>query len=142
MTFYRNFSSRKAKWKKKVRKMDLTVLDFINKFKRGDPKIPIRAYKDLGRSIMDIGEKGEILLKEAVELGMYDRVIYEMRDILNDLGELSARVKDLAEKKWGAKMPTFPLYAPAVAAATELMKQAKSVRELDKLVKKEGKKNE
>jgi hypothetical protein len=36
-------------------------------------------------------------------------------------------------------MRSFPYYQPAIAAATELVKQADSIRELDKLVKKEGK---
>lgn len=139
MTFYRNIASRKAKWKKKVRLIDTIVLAFINEVKRGNPKIAVLDYKDLGKRILHLGERGEELLKEAVELAMHDKVIYEMRDLLAHLGDLSGRIKDLTEKKWGAKLRSFPYYQPAIAAASELVKQAESVRELDKLVKKEGK---
>jgi hypothetical protein len=87
MSFYRNIASRKAKWKRKVHKIDTIVLAFINEVKRGNPKIAILDYKDLGKRILYLGERGETLLKEAVELAMRDKVIYEMRDLLKN-GEL------------------------------------------------------
>ena len=134
MSIYKNFSSRKAKWKRKVRRCDISVLHFINQIKRGDANVALMDYKEMGAKILYLGEAGEKLIKEAVELGMYDRVIYEMRDMLNFVGDLSTRMKSLTERKWGGKIRSYPLYEPTVEPAIELQKQAESVRQLDRLV--------
>ena len=132
---YTNYSARKSKWKRRVRKIDVRVGQFINDIKRGDPNITVTDYKEVGARILYLGEHGEALLDEAVELGMLDKVIFEIRDIVNFLAELSDKMRHLAERKWGGKLRSFPIYEPACAPATELIKQSETVRQLEKLVK-------
>ena len=135
---YRSFSTRKHRWKRKVRKCDLEVLKFINEVTRGSTLIPILDYKKLGERIYYLGEAGEKLLAEAVELGMYDKVIYEMRDLLNFVADLSNRMRDLAQKRWGGTLRSFLLYEPTVAATGQLQEESATIRKLDELLEKQS----
>jgi hypothetical protein len=128
------FYNRKSYWKRLAKKANIIVMDLLNREVRGDLQLTLTDYFETGNFLVKIGLEGESLAKRAVNLGLTPMVLTDLKDTTNILAMLSERLRDVAEKKWGQDLPTFPVYHTDMEATTELIDQADSIREMHRML--------
>jgi hypothetical protein len=128
-----NFYARKGYWKRKVKAVDKEVLYLLNREVRGDLSTAITDYFNTGHRLANLGELGETLASDAVNMGMSARVLDDIKDISNLLAMMSERLRIVAEEKWGDSLPNFPIYHTTLPSTANLMEAAASIRELKEL---------
>lgn len=132
-----NFYNRKGYWKRLVRRIDRRVLDILNRERRDPRNNPVSDYFALGHDLVKIGLSGEDLMSDAVKFGISVQIMSDISDVCNVLEMMSERLRLMAEDKWGQQLPTFPIYHTTLMATAELIEQAESVKEMNRILGKE-----
>ena len=133
MTSREAIYNRKQYWKRRLRTLDCEVLKLLNLELKGDLTVPLLDYKAIAERIVAHGLFTEDLLGQAAGVPMSDRVLHDLRDACNTLEMYSARVKEIAERKWGRELRVWPLYRSTVSATAVLPKTPAEL-EMDKLL--------
>lgn len=123
----------KSRWRKEVRRLDQHIMSLANDDRRGGMTVGLVEYKKAARRVLKMGQRGEDLLEQAVNLGMGPIIISDLRDVLTVVGDWGARIFKIVMLKWGSEPSDWPLYQCHVAETAELISQSNSIRELEKL---------
>lgn len=133
--------NRKHYFTKQLRALDKEILRLLRDERAGDMEVPITAYVDVAKEVLQLGQRGEDIVREAVKYGLGDALIYEMRDKVNTVQTFSHLLKQVAESKWfNNELPTFPTFTTILAPASELVVEADSVREMKRELERGGEK--
>jgi len=130
----RNFSVVKSRWRSKLKNLDTRIQNLINDDRRGDLNTPIITYKDMARRICQFGLRGEKLLDRAVNLGMGQDAIGDLRDMLGLCDMWSSRIVKIMKIKWGETPAGWPIYICDVAQTQELADRSASIKALDRML--------
>jgi hypothetical protein len=124
------FYGKKSAWKDKVKKVDKEMMQVLNLDIRGDLEMPLLDYMQMGRRIGKLGKEGEALAEKAVNYGVTERFVEDLRNTANHLEILSIRLKHIVETKWRKDLPHFPLYKCTMAATADIVEQSEAIQEL------------
>lgn len=127
----------KAYFKERYASVDKTIQRLLNYERSGALEIPIMDYMLVAHELVDLGLTGEAILARIVKVGMSNKPVIEMRNLINGVEAMSIRLKAVAESKWGGELENFPVFKSSTATMGELLEQVKAVREMDEFLEEE-----
>jgi len=127
----RKFYNLKSYWKSRFILLDKTMMELFKRERRGDiEEIPLARFRGLSYRLISLGNRGEKLLTQGVDMRMASKVLRDIRDGLNEMEMYSTRLKAIAEAKVNQSLDTFPTYQTNIMPTANLMEGVKSLDEI------------
>lgn len=120
--------SKKAKYKKAVKRIDSQVVRLISRVRNGHPPSTLE-WRERAAELKSQGERLERLLDKAIELGFRSVFINDVTEMIDLCETLVRQCRRMAERGIQGQLVAFPRYEPARTAGPTAI-ESRGVREL------------
>lgn len=128
-----NFYNRKGYFKREFQKLDIAVMALLNREAAALIVQPLSAYHSLGYRIIKLGEMIEVLMGQAVNLGLTALVKRDLAHSAMMLEVFAMKLRQVAETKWGDTLLSFPAYVSPFESQGEV-EATDGMTEMDKIL--------